>query len=171
MTKDIINQLGENREDYFNAAIPPIFSNSNFLFSKVDDMRSAMIGKNNVPFYTRGNNPTTKILEQKIAALEKTENAIALSSGMAAISTAILSQVKSGEHMISVNQPYTGTDKFLKEIIPNYGIEVSFVSGEDPLNFSKKIKKNTKIIYLESPNSWTYDMQDLEEISDIAKKK
>ena len=170
MTKDIINQLGENREDYFNAAIPPIFSNSNFLFSKVDDMRSAMIGKNNVPFYTRGHNPTTKILEQKIAALEKTENAIALSSGMAAISTAILSQVKSGEHMISVNQPYTGTDKFLKEILPSYGIEVSFVSGEDPLNFSKKIKKNTKIIYLESPNSWTYDMQDLEEISDIAKK-
>ena len=46
MIKDIINQLGENREDYFNAGIPPIFSNSNFLFSKVDDMRSAMIGKN-----------------------------------------------------------------------------------------------------------------------------
>ena len=59
MTKDIINQLGENREDYFNAAIPPIFSNSNFLFSKVDDMRSAMIGKNNVPFYTRGNKDFT----------------------------------------------------------------------------------------------------------------
>ena len=170
MTKDIINQLGENREDYFNAAIPPIFSNSNFLFSKVDSMRSAMIGKNNVPFYTRGHNPTTRILEQKMAALEKTENAIALSSGMAAISTAILSQVKSGEHMISVNQPYTGTDKFLKEILPNYGIEVSFVSGKEPLNFNNKIKKNTKIIYLESPNSWTYDMQNLEEISKIAKR-
>ena len=107
MIKDIINQLGENREDYFNAAIPPIFSNSNFLFSNVEDMRAAMIKKNNVPFYTRGHNPTTRILENKIAALEKTESSIALSSGMAAISTAILSQVKSGEHMISVKQPYT----------------------------------------------------------------
>ena len=69
MIKDIINQLGENREDYFNAAIPPIFSNSNFLFSNVEDMRAAMIKKNNVPFYTRGHNPTTRILENKIAAL------------------------------------------------------------------------------------------------------
>ena len=63
MTKDIINQLGENREEYFNAAIPPIFSNSNFLFSKVEDMRSAMINKNDIPFYTRGHNPTTRIFE------------------------------------------------------------------------------------------------------------
>ena len=98
MTKDIINHLGENREEYFNAALPPIFSNSNFLFSKVEDMREAMISKNNIPFYTRGHNPTTKIFEKKIAALESTESAIALSSGMAAISTAIL---------FAINQPIT----------------------------------------------------------------
>ena len=72
MTKDIINHLGENREEYFNAALPPIFSNSNFLFSKVEDMREAMISKNNIPFYTRGHNPTTKIFEKKIAALDDT---------------------------------------------------------------------------------------------------
>ena len=170
MTKDIINHLGENREEYFNAALPPIFSNSNFLFSKVEDMREAMISKNNIPFYTRGHNPTTKIFEKKIAALESTESAIALSSGMAAISTAILSQVKSGEHMISVNQPYTGTDKLMKEVLPNHGIEISFIDGKDTVNFSNQIKENTKVIYLESPNSWTYEMQDLEEISKIAKK-
>ena len=127
MSLDIINQLGEDREDYFNAAIPPIFSNSNFLFSKVEDMRNAMISKNNIPFYTRGHNPTTRILEKKIAALEKTENAIAVSSGMAAISTAILSQVNSGDHLISINQPYTGTDKLMKEILPKMGIQISFV--------------------------------------------
>ena len=170
MTKDIINHLGENREEYFNAALPPIFSNSNFLFSKVEDMREAMISKNNIPFYTRGHNPTTKIFEKKIAALESTESAIALSSGMAAISTAILSQVKSGEHMISVNQPYTGTDKLMKEVLPNHGIEISFIDGKNTVNFSNQIKENTKVIYLESPNSWTYEMQDLEEISKIAKK-
>ena len=169
MNKDIINQIGENREEYFNAAIPPIFSNSNFLFSKVEDMRSAMINKNNIPFYTRGHNPTTKIFEKKIAALEKTENAIALSSGMAAISSAILSQIKSGEHMISINQPYTGTDMFMKNILPDYNIDISFINGEKKENFENKIKKNTKLIYLESPNSWTYDMQDLENISKIAK--
>ncbi len=170
MSLDIINQLGESREDYFNAAIPPIFSNSNFLFSKVEDMRNAMISKNNIPFYTRGHNPTTRILEKKIAALEKTENAIAVSSGMAAISSAILSQVNSGDHLISVNQPYTGTDKLMKEIFPKMGIEISFVDGKDSNNFKKSIKENSKAIYLESPNSWTFDMQDLEEIAKIAKQ-
>ena len=170
MKKDIINQLGENREDYFNAAIPPIFSNSNFLFSSVEDMRAAMISSNNIPFYTRGNNPTTRILEEKMAALEKTEAAIALSTGMAAISSTILSQIKSGEHMISVNEPYTGTDKFMREILPKYNIDVTFTDGTSTDNFKKQIKKNTKLIYLESPNSWTYEMQDLENISRLAKK-
>ena len=170
MKKDIINQLGENRGDYFNAAIPPIFSNSNFLFSTVEDMRAAMISSNNIPFYTRGNNPTTRILEEKMAALEKTESAIALSTGMAAISSAILSQIKSGEHIISVNKPYTGTDKFMREILPKYNIDVTFTDGTSTDNFKKEIKKKTKLIYLESPNSWTYEMQDLEDISRLAKK-
>ena len=170
MKKDIINQLGENRGDYFNAAIPPIFSNSNFLFSTVEDMRAAMISSNNIPFYTRGNNPTTRILEEKMAALEKTESAIALSTGMAAISSAILSQIKSGEHIISVNKPYTGTDNFMREILPKYNIDVTFTDGTSTDNFKKEIKKNTKLIYLESPNSWTYEMQDLEDISRLAKK-
>ena len=170
MKENIINHLGENREDYFNAAIPPIFSNSNFLFSRVKDMRDAMISSNNIPFYTRGNNPTTKIFEQKIAALENTESALAFSTGMGAISTAILSQIKSGEHIISVDRPYTGTDKFMREILPKYDIKVSFVDGSSTKNIEKKITKNTKLIYLESPNSWTYDMQDLEAISKIAKK-
>ena len=170
MKKDIINQLGENRGDYFNAAIPPIFSNSNFLFSTVEDMRAAMISSNNIPFYTRGNNPTTRILEEKMAALEKTESAIALSTGMAAISSAILSQIKSGEHIISVNKTYTGTDKFMREILPKYNIDVTFTDGTSTDNFKKEIKKNTKLIYLESPNSWTYEMQDLEDISRLAKK-
>ena len=170
MKEDIINHLGENRKDYFNAAIPPIFSNSNFLFSRVKDMRDAMISSNNIPFYTRGNNPTTRIFEQKIAALENTESALAFSTGMGAISTAILSQIKSGEHIISVDRPYTGTDKFMREILPKYDIKVSFVDGSSTKNIEKKITKNTKLIYLESPNSWTYNMQDLEAISMIAKK-
>ena len=170
MYKNIINQLAEEKDNYFNAAIPPIFSNSNFLFSNVKDMRNAMSAKSLQPFYTRGSNPTTSIFEKKIAALEKTDKAIALSSGMAAISTAILSQVKSGEHIISVERPYTGTDRFMKEILPSLNIEVSFIDGCFPKNFKNKIKNNTKLIYLESPNSWSYKMQDLEIISQIARK-
>ena len=102
MIPDIINELGENREDYFNAGSPPIFSTSNFLFDKIEDMREAMVTSNEKPFYTRGHNPTTRILEKKIAALENTESAIAVSSGMGAIAIGMLSQLKSGDHLICI---------------------------------------------------------------------
>ena len=170
MKENIINQLAEDKESYFNAAIPPIFSNSNFLFSNVNDMREAMSSKSSNPFYTRGSNPTTSILEKKIAGLEGTEKAIALSSGMAAITTVILSQVSSGDHIISIKRPYTGTDRFMKEILPKLNVKVSFVDGSRTENFSNAIRDNTKVIYLESPNSWTYQMQDLDTISRIAKE-
>ena len=129
-----------------------------------------MSSKSSNPFYTRGSNPTTSILEKKIAALEGTEKAIALSSGMAAITTAILSQLSSGDHIISIKRPYTGTDRFMKEILPKLNIEVSFVDGSKTENFTRAIQDNTKVIYLESPNSWTYQMQDLEMVSTLAKE-
>ena len=98
MIKDIINHLVKTEKN-ISTQHYLLSSPIQTLFSKVEDMREAMISKNNI-IYTRGHNPTTKIFEKKIVALESTESAIALSSGMAAISTAILSQVKSGEHMI-----------------------------------------------------------------------
>ena len=171
MISDIINELGENRESYFNAGSPPIFSTSNFLFEKVDDMREAMVAINNKPFYTRGHNPTTRILEKKIAALENTESAIAFSSGMGAVAIGILSQLKSGDHMICIKKPYVGTDKFTNQILPKFNIDVTFIKGKNINEFKNAITKNTKLIYLESPNSWTYEMQDLEKIADLAKKK
>ena len=98
-------------------------------------------------------NPTTKILEKKIAALEKTESAIAFSSGMSAISAAIFSQLKSGDNIISINKPYIGTNKLMKEILPNFNISTTFVEGNNIKDFEDAIQKNTKLIYLESPNS------------------
>ena len=171
MIPDIINELGENREDYFNAASPPIFSTSNFLFDKVKDMREAMVTSNEKPFYTRGHNPTTRVLEKKIAALENTESAIAVSSGMGAVAIAMLSQLKSGDHLICIKKPYTGTDKLTNKILPKFNIETTFIEGKTIDEFKDGIKNNTKLIYLESPNSWTYEMQDLKKISDLAKEK
>ena len=167
---EIYNHLGEDREDYFNAGAPPIIATSNFLFNSVDEIRNALSYKNGIPFYTRGVNPTTKILEKKIAALEKTESALAFSSGMSAISAAIFSQLKSGDNIISINKPYIGTNKLMKEILPNFNISTTFVEGNNIKDFEDAIQKNTKLIYLESPNSWTFEMQDLEKVADFAKK-
>ena len=148
MIPDIINELGENREDYFNAGSPPIFSTSNFLFDKVKDMREAMVTSNEKPFYTRGHNPTTRILEKKIAALENTESAIAVSSGMGAVAIAMLSQLKSGDHLICIKKPYTGTDKLTNKILPKFNIETTFIEGKTIDEFKNAIKSNTKLIYL-----------------------
>ena len=76
MSKNIINQLAEEKDSYFNAAIPPIFSNSNFLFSNVEDMRNAMSSKSPSPFYTRGSNPTTSIFEKKIRCCSPPESVL-----------------------------------------------------------------------------------------------
>ena len=89
---------------------------------------------------------------------------------MSAISAAIFSQLKSGDNIISINKPYIGTNKLMKEILPNFNISTTFVKGNNIKDFEDAIKKNTKLIYLESPNSWTFEMQDLEEIADFAKK-
>ncbi len=86
----IINELGEERERYFNAVAPPIIQTSNFYSPTVAAMRQALRLESEINFYTRGNNPTTTILEKKIAALEGAEHALVLGSGMAAVSAAVM---------------------------------------------------------------------------------
>ena len=90
----IINHLGENREQYFNAVSPPIMQSSNFTFNDIEQMRQSLKDELNIPFYTRGGNPTITMLRQKIAALEHAEDALVFGSGSAAVSAAGMSQVK-----------------------------------------------------------------------------
>src|SRR5687768_5459068 len=98
----ILNELGEDREFYFSSVAPPIIQTSNFAFKTVQALREALLHESEVDFYTRGNNPTTDILEKKMAALEGSEHALAFGSGIAAVSAAVLSQVSAGDHIISV---------------------------------------------------------------------
>lgn len=164
----IINHLGEEREKYFNAITPPVFQTSNFAFKSVDDLRKAIANEKDNYIYSRGNNPVTDILCRKIAALEDTEEALAFSSGMAAISSAIISFVGSGDHIVSVRNNYSWTNMLMARFLPRFGVETTFVDGRKAENFEKAIKKNTKLIYLESPNSLTFEIQDIEAVSDIA---
>jgi cystathionine beta-lyase/cystathionine gamma-synthase len=167
----IINHLGEDREKYFNAISPPIFQTSNFTFRTVDDLKKAIASEKENYIYSRGNNPTTDILCMKVAALEETEEALAFASGMAAISSAIISFIKSGDHIVSVRNNYSWTSILMKRFLPRFGIETTFVDGRDPLNFEKAVRKNTKLFYLESPNSLTFELQDIEAVASIARLK
>ncbi|MCC5921381.1 MAG: aminotransferase class V-fold PLP-dependent enzyme [Cyclobacteriaceae bacterium] len=168
---DIINHSFENSEAYFGAATPPLIQSSNFVYPTIREMRHALVHEDEVPFYTRGTNPTTRILEEKMAALEGTEKALFFASGSAAVSAGILSVVQQGDHIVSVSKPYSWTAKLLKEYLPKFGVEASLIDGRYVENFEQAIKPNTRLIFLESPNSWTFEQQDLEAVAKLAKSK
>ncbi len=167
----ILNELGEERENYFNAVSPPIIQTSNFTFKTVADFRQALGNEFDATLYSRGHNPTLNILRKKLAALDGAEDALVFSSGVAAISVPILALLQQGDHAIVVENPYSWTIKLFKNFLPKFGISATFVDGSDTANIENAIQANTKLIYLESPNTFSYELQDLAAISHIAKPK
>lgn len=165
----IINHLGEEREKYFNAVSPPVFLTSNFIFSNVAELKNAIASEKESYLYSRGNNPTTDILCRKIAALEDKDEALAFASGMAAISAAVISFVSKGDHIVCVRNNYSWTNILMTRFLPRFDVETTFVDGRHAENFSKAVRKNTKLFYLESPNSLTFELQDIEAVAAIAK--
>ncbi len=167
----ILNHLGEEREEYYGAVAPPVFQTSNFCFKTVSEMREKLKHELETPFYTRGYNPTVTILRKKLAALEGAEDALVFSSGSAAVAAAIMSVVKGGDHVICVEKPYSWTNTLLTKFLSKYGVECTFVDGRETAVFEKAIQANTKLIYLESPNSLTFELQDITAVNAIAKSK
>ncbi len=167
----ILNELGENREQYFNAVAPPIIQTSNFAFKTVDDMRKAFEDEASTYIYSRGNNPTVSILSQKLAALDGAEDCLVFNSGAGAIFAAVLANVKSGDHIVSVDKPYSWAQKLFNDILPRFNVNTTYVDGRETENFKNAIQSNTSIIYLETPNSWSFYLQDLKEVTNLAKEK
>ena len=167
----IINELGEDRELYFNAVTPPIFQTSNFAFKDVAALRKGFNNYYNEAFYSRGNNPTVDILRKKMAALEGAEDALLFASGSAAVASAVLSQINAGEHIVSVAKPYGWTNKLFKEFLPRFQVETTMVDGTVVENFEQAIRPKTRLIYLESPNTFTFEMQDIEAVARLAKER
>jgi cystathionine beta-lyase/cystathionine gamma-synthase len=166
----IINELGEERENYFNAVAPPIIQTSNFVFNKVADMRAAFADEYSTYLYSRGKNPTVDILAKKLAALDGAEDCLVFNSGAAAIFAAILANVKTGDHIISVKDPYTWAKKMFTEILPKFGATTSFIDGTAIENFEAAKTAATTLIYLETPNSWNYALQDLAAVAAFARQ-
>ena len=165
----IINELAEDRENYFNAIAAPIMQTSNFCFPTVDEMRKALEDEYSAFLYSRGKNPTVDILCKKLAALDGAEDCLVLNSGAAAIFVAVLANVKSGDHIVSVKDPYTWAQKMFNDILPRFGITTTYIDGRSIENFERAILPNTTVIYLESPNSWDYAIQDLKAVTELAK--
>ncbi len=167
---EILTHLGENRQDYFNAVSPPVIQTSNFTFDSLENFRKQFSDEFSHHVYSRGNNPTVEILRKKIAALEGAEDALIFGSGMAAISTAVIANVKAGDHIICVDSPYSWTKILLNDFLPRFGVEHSYVDGRDIQHFEAAIRPNTTLMVLESPNSLTFELQDLAACAKLAKK-
>ncbi len=167
----ILNHLGEDRESYFNAVAPPIIQTSNFRFNNVQGLREAFLDEKKLHVYTRGNNPTVEILRKKIAALAGAEDALVFSSGVAAISAAVIGNVSAGDHVVCVRKPYGWTHRLLDKFLARFGVESTMVDGTDISNFENAIKPNTKLIFLESPNTFTFELQDIKAVAQLAKQK
>ena len=165
----ILNEFAEERENYFNAVSPPIMQTSNFVFNTVDEMRKAFADEYSTFLYSRGKNPTVDILRKKLAALDSAEDCLVFNSGAAAIFAAVLANVKSGDHIVSVDKPYTWAQKMFNNILPRFGVTTTYIDGREIENFERAILPNTTVIYLESPNSWDYALQDLKAVAELAK--
>jgi len=165
----ILNELGENREDYFNAISPPIIQTSNFAFKTVCDLRLALEDEISANLYSRGQNPTLNILRQKLAALDGAEDALLFNSGIGAISAAVLALLKAGDHVIAIESNYSWTKKLFNELLVKFGVTTTFVTGTDFSDFEAALTPETRLIFLESPSSLTYQLQDIEKVAVFAR--
>ncbi len=167
----ILTHLAEDREQYFQAIAPPVVQTSNFAFPNLTAFREAFSDELHSHVYSRGNNPTVEILRRKLAALEGTEDALVFSSGAGAIAAAVIGNVKAGDHVVCQQNPYSWTSALLRKFLSRFGVEHTFVDGSSIANIEAALRPNTRVLFLESPNTMTYDCQDLAACAALAKSR
>ena len=169
--KSYQTKLIHYKEGGNGSVVPPIYQSSLFTFENWDSIDKAFDDPFNNSIYTRGNNPSVSLVEEKISILCGGERAKLFSSGMGAISSAILHFVKHGEHVISIKNVYGPANNFMNVYLKEKcNIETTFIDGKDIKDFENSIKDNTKLIYLESPSSAVFGLQDIKKVVALAKK-
>ena len=165
----ITSHYGEEYEKYYNAIVPPIFMNSLNVFNEIDDYFDADTHDKHTYIYGRVQNPTVRILEDKVAALEHGVAAFAFASGMAAATTAVLSVVKTGQNVVCIRNAYGPLKNFVENYCPQHlGTTLTYVKGNEISDFSEAITDNTSLVILESPSSVVFSLLDIEAVCKIA---
>jgi cystathionine beta-lyase/cystathionine gamma-synthase len=161
----ICERLGEE-EHLWGAVIAPLFQNSLFVHESAEAFHNRR--DQGAWDYTRVGNPTIALAEKKLAALENCDRCRLFSSGMAAITAAILSSTANGKHIIATEAAYGPTKRLLTEYLSRFGIECTLVDGRHLDCIEKAIRPNTSTLYLESPGTFFFDIQDIEAICKLA---
>jgi cystathionine beta-lyase/cystathionine gamma-synthase len=150
------------------AVVPPIHQTSLFTFESYEQMRATFAGRTGESVYSRVGNPTTAVFEDKIARLEGAEAARGFASGMAAISGAVLSQVQNGDRVVCVRHVYPDAYRFFEVLLPRMGVRVDYVDGRN-LDAMARALVGARVLYLESPSSWVFEVQDIASLSAAAR--
>ncbi|WP_299617289.1 O-acetylhomoserine aminocarboxypropyltransferase/cysteine synthase family protein [uncultured Tenacibaculum sp.] len=148
----------------------PIYQTTSYVFNNADHAANLFSLKELGFIYTRLNNPTNQILQERLAALEGGVGAVVFASGTAAISTGLLTLLRAGDHIVASSSLYGGTYNLLKVTLPRLGITTTFVDPSDPENFGKAVQENTRAFFAESLGNPKLDVLDLENIASEAKK-
>jgi cystathionine beta-lyase/cystathionine gamma-synthase len=167
----ILNQLGEEETRWYGVVAPALAQSSIFAMPNVAAMRAALGDEYASHIYTRGNNPTVAILRKKLAALEGAEDALVLASGAAAVSAAALAAVRAGDHVLAVARPYSWTKTLVQKHLPRFGVRGDFVDAREVDAVAAALLPETKLVVLESPNSLTFEQQDLGAIAALCKAR
>lgn len=149
----------------------PIYPTSSFVFDNAEDMRSKFAGDTSGNIYSRFTNPTVRELEEKIAALEGGENAIATASGMAAIFTCFASFLSAGDHLLMSRAVFGSTFRITENYLEKWNITYDFANPHDVSSWENQIKPETKIVYLETPSNPGLDIINLKHVAEICKRK
>ncbi len=168
----LLMHFGEDRNAYEGAVVPPIFQNSLFTFESWEAIDAAYEDRTNRFIYSRGKNPTVQVAEQKLALLAGAEKAQLFPSGMGAISAAVLHCINAGDHVIAIKNIYGPANNLLGNYLTQkMGITVTYVPGDKLEDFEAAICDNTRLIYLESPSSAVFGLQDLEAVGALARSR
>lgn len=148
----------------------PLFLTSSFVFDNAEDMRAAFADEKDVNIYSRFSNPNVTEFEQKLAALEETEDCLATASGMSAITASFLAFLKTGDHLLACSSIFGSTHTVITKYLTRWGIEYSYADINKPETWEALIRPNTKMIFAETPTNPGLDLVDLEWLGQLARK-
>ena len=160
---------GLNRSQ-FNETSEALFLTSGFVYKSAQQAEAIFKGSKKGFQYSRYSNPTVEIFEKRLALLDGSEDCFATASGMAAIFFSLMCQLKAGDHIVSSSALFGSCKQIVKNILPRYGIEVTFIDGKNINEWKKAVKKNTKIFFFETPSNPLLELIDIRAVCNIAKK-
>ncbi|KKC35268.1 O-succinylhomoserine sulfhydrylase [Devosia epidermidihirudinis] len=160
---------GGTQRTAFNETSDALFLNSGYSYPSSDHAEKLFMGE--IPGahnYSRFANPTVDVFQERMALLEGAEAARGFASGMAAVTNAVMSQVKAGDHIVASRALFGGCRYVVEDFMPRWGVSTTLVDGRDPENFARAMQPNTRLVFIETPTNPTLELVDIKAVADIA---